>query len=158
MNRFSTQIWLHLSGSWKHVGKQNVNKPYFLTTRHSLRVQPCTVHSNSSVIQLLAQRWSLTLVTYHFAGEYKILNPSHWCLNIPLDQTHPFLKGFLFRITFTCTHRHTLLHISCINMYYSVSKLCSHTAGEIKLFQKNDDRKNNFLLILFHLFIQATQL
>ena len=23
-----------------------------------------------------------------------ILNPTHWYLNIPLDQTYPFLKGF----------------------------------------------------------------
>ena len=25
-----------------------------------------------------------------------ILNPTNWYLNIPLDQTHPFLKGFYF--------------------------------------------------------------
>ena len=28
-------------------------------------------------------------------------NPTHWYLNIPLDQTHPFLKGFYFWIVIT---------------------------------------------------------
>ena len=26
--------------------------------------------------------------------QYLSVNPTHWYLNIPLDQTHPFLKGF----------------------------------------------------------------
>ena len=32
-------------------------------------------------------------------------NPTHWYLNIPLDQTHPFLKGFYFSsVTLSFTH------------------------------------------------------
>ena len=31
-----------------------------------------------------------------------ILNTTHWYLNIPLDQTHPFLKGFYYKLV--CTY------------------------------------------------------
>ena len=37
-------------------------------------------------------------------------NPTHWYLNIPLDQTHPFLKGFYFCLFYwsygLCTRYH----------------------------------------------------
>ena len=31
-------------------------------------------------------------------------NPTHWYLNSPLDQTHPFLKGFYYILVFVYTH------------------------------------------------------
>ena len=33
-----------------------------------------------------------------------ILNTTHWYLNIPLDQTHPFLKGFYYRVDPLTSH------------------------------------------------------
>ena len=93
----TTQILSHLSKSWQNVGKQNVNKSYFQTTRHSLLCSPQFKLKRDPK----ANEDSWPRLHNHFAGEALLVHKQFWGISWLQQYTLPKLNNHTWTYCFT---------------------------------------------------------